>query len=406
MKTQVKSKQFGEYYHKFNMKRFWIIAGITLGIFILLLILSSTIDFDVSWFLAKNKFVTESYKDFEDVWYFSYNPWDNLVESFGDAPGPLICMFGLWLMAFPFFYIDKVRVTWWRRTAQVIIPAFLIATALWIVYYYNYYMGFNDYLKIVEGDFKDQVNYFVAILFSLALNGIVCVLISKFRQSTRISLAKLGALFVIGFIFSEIFIWTLKFQADLNRERFRAIMVDYNNWKATGTAGMYVIDKEKCLIAFHDWWMKTPISAKTQWADSVAWLGYSKYANNAFSSFPSGHSSLAACSMALCFLPCCYDKAGNKEWKGYFIWLIALGLTLTIMFSRVGAGAHYLSDTTIGFFFGAVPMLITGLIIFKIPKVNSYLQQMNINGNWYHFVIIPIILPVVIWLITNVLPWA
>ncbi|MCF0230905.1 MAG: hypothetical protein HUJ63_01205 [Enterococcus sp.] len=50
------------------------------------------------------------------------------------------------------------------------------------------------------------------------------------------------------------------------------------------------------------------------------------------------------------------------------------------MFSRVSAGAHYMSDVTIGFFFGAVPILIMGLIMFKIPAVTKFLQGVTING--------------------------
>ena len=186
----------------------------------------------------------------------------------------------------------------------------------------------------------------------------------------------------------------------------------WSEWWVNG-----VVDKDAALKFFAPWWQRTPTSAIKDWYDAVPdsiksqagkfnEAGELVSVGNAFSSFPSGHSSLAACTLTLCFLPCCCEKAGNKEWKGYFIWLLTLGVTLTVMFSRVSAGAHWLSDTTIGFFFGSVPSLILGLIIFKLPKVSDYFQNMNINGKWFHFVIFPGILPVVVWLITNVLPWA
>mgnify|MGYP004443746197 CR=1 FL=1 len=385
------------YYRHFDMKRFWIIFGVTAGIFVLLLILSSTVDFQVSWGLAESKFAG-MYAEGGTVHYYSTNGWDNLVESFGESLGFLVCTFGLWLMAFPFFFVDKNKKVWYRLTSQIIIPTFLIFTAVYVMYYYNNILGLHSYLKTVGGNTKDEVNRWASALFSIIFNLVIFGFIFMFKRTTRISLAKLGFLMVMAFIFSEIFVWILKYQADLNRERFRAIMCDPDCW-VNG-----VVDKAKAESYFHWWWEKTPISVKEAWEAAVPSLA--KQSGNAFSSFPSGHSSLAACTLTLCFLPCCCEKAGNKQWKGYFIWLLTLGVTLTVMFSRVSAGAHWLSDTTIGFFFGSVPSLILGLIIFKLPKVSDYFQNMNINGKWFQFVIFPVILPVVVWLITNVLPWA
>ena len=396
------------YWRHFDMKRFWIILGVTLGLFVILLILSSTVDFQISWGLAESKFATQ-YDELvpSAASYYSNNAWDNLIESFGDAPGFLLCMFGLWLMAFPFFFVDKGKRTWYRTTAQVIIPIWLILTAIWIIYYYNFYLGFHDYLKIVGGNTKNELNYFIAVLFSLVFNGLAFVIIFKFRQTTRISLAKIGALFVFTFIFSEAFVWILKYDVGLNRERFRAILIDPTNWTQV-SEHQYTINYDSAFKAYHWWWEKTPAEAKQAWIDSVTQLDPSLagYANNAFSSFPSGHSSLAACSMAICFLPCCYDKAGNKEWKGYIVWLAALAVTFIVMFSRVGAGAHFLSDTTIGFFFGVIPSFVLGMIMFKIPKVSDYLQNMNINGQWFEFVFVPTILPIGIWIVSKALSWA
>ena len=396
------------YWRRFNMKRFWIIFGVTAGIFVLLLILSCTVDFKISWGLASQKFLNQYESGGKSqATYFSNNAWDNLIESFGDAPGFLICMFGLWLMAFGFFKIEKGKLTWWRRTCQIIVPSFLILTAIWTMWDYNYWLGFHDYLKIVGGSTSNEVNTFVAFLFSFVFNGLADVLITKFRPATRVSLVKLGVLFVFAFICSELFVWLLKYDAGLNRERFRAIMIDPNNWTETSAgSGVWEIDYSKAHDAFHPWWSKTPIWVKDAWTARVSSIGVSSYASNAFSSFPSGHSSLATCSMALCFLPCCYDKAGNKVWKGYVIWLVCLAITLTVMFSRVGAGAHYLSDTTIGFFFGIVPIFALGMVMFKIPQVSDFFQGLNVNGQWYQMTFIPLILPAMVWIVTKALSWA
>ena len=394
------------YYRHFDKKRFWIIFGVTAGIFAILLILSCTVDFDISWALASSKF--------QDMWmtksgemvptdtfsYYSNNGWDNLVEAFAESIGFLICTFGLWLMAFPFFFVDKKKKVWYRTTSQIIIPSFLIVTAIFVMYYYNNSLGWHSYLKIVHGSTSDNMNRFVSALFSIIISASMFVVIWFFKQQTRISLAKLGFLMVMAFILSEVIVWTLKYAVDLNRERFRAIMCDKEIWR-TGEA-----NKDAAYALFVPWWEKTPSTAEQIWKESVpAAYQSDSYVKNAFSSFPSGHSSLASCALTLCFLPCCCEKANNKEWKGYFIWLILFAVVLTVMWSRVGAGAHWLSDTTIGFFCGTVPALLLGLLIFRVPQVSNFFQGMNINGQWYQFVFIPVILPVVIWLITNVLPW-
>ena len=54
MTTQVNSNKLelgingpANYYRHFDMKRFWIIFGVTLGVFVILITLASTIDFDI-----------------------------------------------------------------------------------------------------------------------------------------------------------------------------------------------------------------------------------------------------------------------------------------------------------------------------------------------------------------------
>ena len=389
------------YYRHFDMKRFWIIFGVTAGIFVFLLILSSTVDFDVSWALASSKF-TNMYdaagKATSSLSYYSNNAWDNMVEAFGESLGFIICTFGLWLMAFPFFFARKGKRVWYRLASQIIIPTFLIITAIFLMYYYNNILGIHSLLKIFGGKQDTIEKRTTSLLFSGLVNVMIFVIIFFFRQTTRISLAKLGFLMVMAFIMSEVFIWVLKYQVGLNRERFRSIMCNENVWSCG------VAEKELVYNYFTPWWQKTPASAMDAWRAMVP-DSLKSQAENAFSSFPSGHSSLAATTMTLCFLPCCVEKAGNKKWKGYLIWLVTFGVTLTVMFSRVSAGAHWLSDTTIGLFFGTLPSLTIGLIIFMIPKVSDYFQNMNINGKWYQFAIFPVLLPVIVWLITNVLPW-
>ena len=64
-----------------------------------------------------------------------------------------------------------------------------------------------------------------------------------------------------------------------------------------------------------------------------------------FKSFPSGHSANAACAMMLGVLPVICQKLKGKE---NLLSFIGIMLTLTVAFSRIIMGAHFLTDVTVG----------------------------------------------------------
>ncbi|HCJ41369.1 phosphatase PAP2 family protein [uncultured Ruminococcus sp.] len=81
---------------------------------------------------------------------------------------------------------------------------------------------------------------------------------------------------------------------------------------------------------------------------------------NAFQSFPSGHSWMAAASMYIIMgLSAVIKKLEGKEVQ---LTIAGLVFALAIMFSRIVLGAHYLSDISFGGLLGT----ITGFIFLKL----------------------------------------
>ena len=71
--------------------------------------------------------------------------------------------------------------------------------------------------------------------------------------------------------------------------------------------------------------------------------------NDAFKSFPSGHTVAAAASFGGIIIPEMYENM--KKWKPLF-WAIPIAYTVLVAISRIVAGAHYLSDVLFGGFAG------------------------------------------------------
>lgn len=81
-----------------------------------------------------------------------------------------------------------------------------------------------------------------------------------------------------------------------------------------------------------------------------------------FKSFPSGHAANAAIMILLGSLPLLDDKFKSKKNMLFFI---GFGFALVVAFSRIVAGAHFLSDVTMGIFITFVFEIIVLKIIWR-----------------------------------------
>lgn len=81
-----------------------------------------------------------------------------------------------------------------------------------------------------------------------------------------------------------------------------------------------------------------------------------------FKSFPSGHTANASSLMLLCLLPQLSPKLAGKQTA---LFLIGFFWTVLVAMSRVIMGAHYLTDTIVGFAVGL--MMLAGLCRILLP---------------------------------------
>lgn len=110
---------------------------------------------------------------------------------------------------------------------------------------------------------------------------------------------------------------------------------------------------------FMPWWQ-----AGTGLRDTLVAAGV---AAEEFKSFPSGHTANASSLMLLCFLPQISPKLAGKQ---NILFFIAFAWTVLVAVSRIVMGAHYLTDTTVGFAVGlAVFLCISAAMLLRNKTV-------------------------------------
>lgn len=86
-----------------------------------------------------------------------------------------------------------------------------------------------------------------------------------------------------------------------------------------------------------------------------------------FKSFPSGHTGNAACMLLLSVFPVFCSKLRGKE---NLLFGISVAFTFMVALSRIIMGAHFLTDTTVGFM--VTSLVLIGLYKLIFRKVKSY----------------------------------
>lgn len=81
-----------------------------------------------------------------------------------------------------------------------------------------------------------------------------------------------------------------------------------------------------------------------------------------FKSFPSGHTANASTLMLLGLLPLLRPRWESKQ---SLLFVIGFAWTFLVAFSRIIMGAHYLTDTIVGFTIGFGVQLITCFVVFR-----------------------------------------
>lgn len=154
------------------------------------------------------------------------------------------------------------------------------------------------------------------------------------RTSDRRTVIRIAAVFLLV-IFADILVVNL-IKIPWGRARMRLVASDSRAY-------------------FMPWWQ-----AGTELRDTLVAAGV---AADEFKSFPSGHTANASSLMLLCLLPRLSPKLTDKQ---NFLFFIALAWTVLVAVSRIVMGAHYLTDTTVGFAVGLAVFL--GISAALLPR--------------------------------------
>lgn len=156
------------------------------------------------------------------------------------------------------------------------------------------------------------------------------------RGADRHTVIRVAAVFLLV-IFADILVVNL-IKIPWGRARMRLVAVDDRAY-------------------FMPWWQPGKALRDTLVAAGVA--------AEEFKSFPSGHTANASSLMLLCLLPQLSPKLAGKQGV---LFLLGLVWTSLVAASRIVMGAHYLTDTMVGFAVGL--MMLAGLcrILFPIHR--------------------------------------
>ena len=116
---------------------------------------------------------------------------------------------------------------------------------------------------------------------------------------------------------------------------------------------------------FMPWWQPG-----TELRDTLVAAGI---AAEEFKSFPSGHSANSSSLMLLSLLPVL-----RPQWKHRQAVLFCVGFGWALAVSRIVMGAHYLSDTAVGFAVGEAALVIICRLLFPVSRVTRAPSMKNV----------------------------
>lgn len=252
--------------------------------------------------------------------YFPENPFGKFLAAFGEYP------MGLALAAAGAMLISaRNRDKKFVGVLQVILGAFLILSAVSTL----------AQITAIQSSISILVTTTLSVIFvGLTVYGIICLC----KGADRGTVIRMAAVFVL-FVFAEMIIVNV-IKIPWGRARMRLVAVDSRAY-------------------FMPWWQPGKQLKDTLVAAGVA--------AEEFKSFPSGHTANASSLMLLCLLPTICPKLENKRTLLFFI---GLGWTCLVAVSRITMGAHYLTDTTVGFTVGFAAFILITKILFHQNKAH------------------------------------
>lgn len=315
-------------------KKIKIAIGVVLvAVLAALLVVATLFDYEISSFVS----VVDGSS------YLAKSTFGRILEAFGEVPlyfalGFGVAYIGVWC------YVRENK-----RVEYALVPICVAATAAaYIIMFKRCFAYLADYAGR-GGDSKLKTAiWFTAILLGLVFA--VATLVVAFKTPRRY----IGGLFVFGlivvgaFAISHAVVHGIK--PFFGRQRYRMIKVlEYN-----GLNG---------LVDYSKWFV---VNGRRMVDSDLLALGIAK---DGYKSFPSGHTCAAAMSLCAILLPDALSLDGKKyKVIKSVLTAAAVAYTVTVAFSRVYMGAHYLSDVLIGGTVTAVSIIISKKVVKTLVK--------------------------------------
>ncbi len=267
---------------------------------------------------------------------------NHLVAKNALAPGEYFAddffgVFGEFVGAFPVFALIGVcGIILCLAVARKITNKgvkYLLCSVFFVVSVVGFWYAFHETLKyVLEHVGAEDFRYnpaFVAskVVFALGLSVTTYLAMKPMSNESIFKLVKFVFASVFALAFANLLVMVIK--VPMGRIRYRAMNYDGD------------------FSAFMPWY-----EVGGQPSDSVI-AGYP--ADDAFKSFPSGHTCGAGMSYALLLLPSLFNMSKGKK---ALCWIVPIVWTGFVGFSRMLVGAHFLTDVTFGGTFAFVGMMI------------------------------------------------
>ena len=309
-----------------------------LGAFVILLVLGSIFDLNISKALA----------DLTAGQYYSQNGFAIFFEVFAELIMFLLITtaIGIWLL-----YIVKnpFKHKWLNVTCWIALPLAGLASTVY---------GVKNTLDILTRYVSFSLEEFMASMFgkiayvflSIAICALIFLLLTKLNTDTLKKLLRWAIIVVVTCVTATLLVQALKHL--VGRTRYRAMVYEgdtafehYSPW--------FAINTNKMASVFE---------------------GASDY----FKSFPSGHASAIASIFLLTLLP---QYLGWGKKTAVWLYVGATTLTLVVILSRIVAGAHFFTDVYLGACITIFLTYIANWATNKIADKWQSKQQANNNEN-------------------------
>lgn len=274
--------------------------------------------------------------------YYSTNSFAVFFEIFGESV--LYVMLSLSL-AVIFHYIKFNKKNFFKVFYNLItFCALFFVNYLFITRTYKY---LEKYLFFEINNLK--IIFF--IIFAIVFAVFYIFLLKNLKENKINKLFYFALLVIFVAFFSTLLIYILKNKVVL-RMRFRAMN--------------FLNDAS----FFTPWWKVNGENIKNLFQNFY-------YLQDAFKSFPSGHTAAAGLSLCFVFYPYFVNKKMKHSKRiSYILWPIIL--TLTVGFSRIVAGAHFLTDVLFAIL---IDMFFISLFFYFILLIKRRTKKSKIIKN-------------------------